>query len=64
MKYLAGGPRIRKALEIIRCSQCHYMEHRRPTRVVCINVDDLEPRDIPYPNGIPYWCPLEDWPDE
>lgn len=77
MKYLPGGPLVRKSLEIIRCSQCHYLSwtgshvgERDSEGVwfgegVCLKMDDdPRPSRIYRPGEIPHWCPLEDWPEE
>ena len=73
MKYLPGGPIVRKSLEIIRCTQCYNFAAGAYTSF-CMHpmVDDIcsedasrlldyRIRDVGY---IPEWCPLEDWPNE
>ncbi len=55
----------RKSLEIIQCTQCHYLVWKRVPVAYCINMGD-EPRRsyIQAVGDIPSWCPLEDWPEE
>lgn len=55
----------RKCLEIVRCSQCHYMVWEALSHTVCTYTDDdPRPSFIVRPSEIPSWCPLKDWPEE
>lgn len=62
----------RKALEIIRCSQCynfatgatrHYCMHPEMEEACQNNLEAVFDFEVE-PGYIPEWCPLEDWPDE
>lgn len=63
----------RKALEIIRCSQCYNFAGGAYTNF-CMHPSveeacEEDPRNlfnfiVPQVDYIPKWCPLEDWPDE
>ncbi len=65
MKYLPGGVLRRKSLEIIYCTQCHYLVWKRVPVAYCTKMgDNPRPSYIQAVGEIPSWCPLEDWPDE
>ena len=74
MPYEKKGKSIsRKALEIIRCSQCynfatgatsHYCMHPQVEEECRENLEAVFSYKIPEPGYIPDWCPLEDWPEE
>jgi hypothetical protein len=60
----------RKALEIIKCIQCHYMERYPlidppiPGKCNGPGMEDHPTLILNVHDYIPEWCPLEDWPDE
>lgn len=65
MKYLPGGLAVRKSLEVIRCTQCHYAVWTRVPIAYCMKMgEEHHPSYIRDINTIPDWCPLEDWPEE
>jgi len=55
----------RKSLEIIHCTQCHYLVWKRVPVAYCTKMEDEPHRSyIKAVGEIPSWCPLEDWPEE
>ncbi len=65
MKHLPGGLAVRKSLEIIYCTQCHYLVWKRVPVAYCTKMEDNACISfIKNLSKIPDWCPLEDWPEE
>lgn len=66
-----------KILKVTRCSRCYHAEkqksegrdayfcmHKQVEYDIVHTSGFVLSNRIPYVKGIPYWCPLENWPEK